>query len=470
MQAKKVVQDIIPTSRRSVRSAPLTRESRVKRSERANDEEIIEESEPVTRKTRSNSNIVGADKIKIHKEDVAVIVGNKIPEQKRKKTKRPGFPKALIFLIILICVIIIGIALSLLYSKAIVVVTPEKLNLNVSGNFIAKKDVTNSDTLGYQVVTLSDEASKPITATSGPLIQTKAKGTVTLYNSYSTTTQKIVAGTRLVNNSGLVYKTLTTVTIPGKKMVSGKLVFGSIPATVIADQAGENYNARILDLTGDFKFIGYNGTDKYQGFFGRLKTDITGGYNGKKIIISPELDKAVNDELQATIEKKLLAKVASVVPDGFVMFNKNYTMDYQREASSTNAKDSSLINMKGTMYAVIFNSKALLNLIASKEIQNSRLVNYKVDGINQLNFNLINDKDFSAKKGNTLSFSLNGPVKIAGIINENELKTKLLGLNAKGIDSVIKENPSVKYATVLLTPFWMRSFPNSLDSITIEYK
>ncbi len=469
MALKKVVQDIVPSPRRSIRSIPISRTKSEKREDEIVKEEIKPQiriaKEPRKKFERSlTEDRLGSDG---GSDEENISVPTKIKKVGKKKGK---FSKILIFLVILLCITIISIALSLLYSKAIVAVMPEKLDLNVNGNFIAKKDANIDDSLAYQIVTISSEANKPIVAVDGPLVQTKAKGTIVLFNSFSSTTQKIVAGTRLTKDNGLIYKTLTTVSVPGKKMVQGKTVIGSVSVGVIADKAGAEYNMKFADLTSNMKLPGYKGTDKYDGFYGKLKTEITGGFSGTKKTISPEAEKAAVEELNKAIETKLLASIANSIPNGYIMFNKAYTIDYQRISSTTNTLNSANIGVKGTLYSVIFNSKTLVDYIARKQISDSRLVDYKVDGLKDLTFKIINSKDFSPKKENTLSFSLAGPIRITGLIAEEDLKKKLLGLKVKEIDSVIKNNPSVKYATVLLTPFWMRSFPTSPENITIEYK
>lgn len=454
MAVKKIVQDIVPTQRKSIRAIPI--EKRISR-----EDDDYNDSEKVT-----NSLKKSPEKIKINK--LNEVTKNLITKKPKKNGKASKF---LIFLIILVCITLISIALSFLYSKAIIAITPEKLDLNVNGNFIAKKDTGIAiDSLTYQVITLTSEANKLIEAIEGPLVQTKAKGTVTIYNSHSTTSQKIVAGTRISNNSGLVYRTLTSIVVPGKKTVQGKIVPGSINVVVIADKEGEQYNLKLSEVKSDFKLPGYKGTDKYDGFYAKLKTDISGGFSGKKKTISAELEKTTVDELNKTVKNKLLTEIGSSIPKDYVMFDESYTIEYQKISSSTNSKNMTNVVVKGTLYAIIFDSESFVNFIAKKQIADSRLVNYKVDGLKDLNFSIINNKDFSPKNGNTLSFSLKGPIRITGLIFEEDLKKKLVGLKVKEIDSVIKNNPSVKYATVLLTPFWMRSFPNSPENITIEYK
>jgi hypothetical protein len=410
------------------------------------------------------------DEIELSKEEKVKISSLK-PLAREKSSEKPlkRFKKLFIFLGILACIVMIGFALSLIYSKAIVTITSEKLSLNIDGKFIAKKDINNTDLLGYQVITITDEFHKKIPAVDGALVQTKAKGTVILYNSYSTTTQKIVAGSRLSSSNGLIYKTLTSVTIPGKKTIQGKVTPGAISVVVIADQYGEQYNAKVS--TGDtYKFIGYKGTSKYDTFSAKLKTDIIGGYSGKKKTISPELAKSTMVEVENTLKTMLLNKIKTIIPSGFVMFDNAYNIEYLQTSTSTAQDNTADIGSKGTLYAVVFNTKSLINYIAKKEIQTSGLIDYKIEGLESLKFTIINTKDFSAKKGTALSFTLTGPANVIGIIKEDTLKNKLLGLKLKEVDSVIKDDPSIKYVKVLLTPFWMRSFPNSSDNITIDYK
>src|SRR3990167_7034467 len=113
MPRKKIVQDIVPSERRTIRNIPI-REQR---------------SEPVA-------------------EPVFV---------KRPVKKNKGGGKYFIsFIIVFICVAVIGIALSFSYSKAVVTITPKVSDFDIDGTFTAKKDAQNGD-LGYEVVSVSDE-------------------------------------------------------------------------------------------------------------------------------------------------------------------------------------------------------------------------------------------------------------------------------------------------------------------------
>jgi hypothetical protein len=432
MIAKRVVQDIVPSERK-----PSSRRiTRAVHSERTDDEI------PVIIKKRN-----------VSKKEVV----NENPVHTRLDTKsklRSKYSKIFTFGAIFLCVAIIALALSLLYSRAIVTITPSTIPINLDGNFFAKKDSNTSDILNYKVVTVNFNEYKTVPATDGPLIQTKAKGTVTLYNNYSSTTQKILAGTRISSSNGLIYKTTWTVVIPAKKLVKGKMTPGFIDVGVIADQAGSEYNIKVADYKDDFKIVAYKGTAKYTGFYGKIKKDIIGGFSGKKKIISA----------------KLLKNASLAVLDDLVFFDNAYTIEYEKLPPADATDGVTSIGMKGTLYAIIFNSKSLVEFIAKKQITENKLSTYTIEGLDTLKFDIVNTKEFSVKNGTPLSFSLNGSIRIVGTFSEKELKTKLLGIKLDQMSPIIKQYPSIKNVSVLLTPFWMRSFPNSAEKIIFEYK
>jgi hypothetical protein len=282
MAPKKVVQDIVPSNKRSIRSIPLRREQ-------------VEENDEI---------------VDTAEETPIVIKKRKSPRKAEKPPKKVSGVKTLItFIIIVVCIGVIATALSLLYTKAVVTIRAKVVPINIDGSFIAKKDIISDVNLSYQVVTATDEVSKTVPATDGPLVEVKAKGIATLFNAYSATAQKIIAGTRLSDTNGLIYRTNETVTIPGKKINPGSVSVG-----ITADKAGENYNALLSDLTGDFKIVAYKGTDKYATIYARSKSDITGGFAGHKKIISADAIKGVSVELQNSLKAKLLEKISTTVP------------------------------------------------------------------------------------------------------------------------------------------------------------
>jgi len=188
----------------------------------------------------------------------------------------------------------------------VIIVTPAIENLIIDGVMTAKKDAL-PDELKYEVVTASEETKRSIPAIEGPLIQTKAKGTIVLYNiGTSSTPQKIIAGTRLSSSKGLTYRTTATVSIPAQKLILGRKVPGTVSVGIIAENAGVEYNISSSFATStpiEFRIIAYKGSNKYQLFYGRLKTDISGGFSGTKKIISADIRKTTEQDLQNELKR-----------------------------------------------------------------------------------------------------------------------------------------------------------------------
>ena len=363
-----------------------------------------------------------------------------------------------------ICIAIIGIALSLSYSKAIVTITPKVANFDVNGTFTAKKTPVGTE-LGYEVVTVADELHQTLPATSGPTVETKAKGTAIIYNNFSATAQTLVAGTRLSDPDGLIYRTTATISVPGKKTVPG-----SISVAIVADQAGANYNTTLTDLKGDYKIVGYKGTPKYDGFYARLKTDVTGGFSGTKMTVSPDMQKAATAALQSALKESLLLKLKSVVPPGFILYDSAYTIEYTNMDPAMKDASNADIGVKGTAYAAIFKTDNLVKFIAGKEIQKFPSDTYAIKGDSELEFKVSNAKDFSIKKGTPMIFTLKGPISITGTFSEAKLKDELKGIDLKASNAVFGKYTAISNAYALITPFWMRSFPNSTEKIILDYK
>lgn len=446
MPTKKIVQDIVPNERRSIRSISLEREE--------------EAPKRVTRRKVAISKPVVVEEVE-EEEEIAEPV-----RRPRSTSKKSGssFKYVISFILILVSIGVIGIALSLSYSKAVVTITPKVVNLDINGTFTAKKSAPGEE-LSYEVVTASDSITETIAATKGPLVQTKAKGVATIYNNYSATPQTLVAGTRLADADGLVYRTTATVSVPGKKTTPG-----TIAVNIVADQAGEQYNMKTTEMNGDFKFLGYVGSPKYSGFYARLKTDVTGGFSGNKMTIDPAAKTAAVTAMQETLKAQLAAKLAASIPADAILYDEATSIEYETPEPVMKTATDAEITVKGVAYAAVFKSDAFIKFIAGKEIKKFPSDTYTIGGDKALDFKVSNIKDFSIKKGTPLIFTLKGPVSITGTLAEGKLKEELKGIKLKDGNAIFAKYPSIANAYTLITPFWMRSFPDTAEKITIEYK
>lgn len=434
---RKVVQDIVPTGRRTIRN-------------------IAPRKLPVEEED-------GEEEVPMRKERM-IPPQRPISPQRINPPRKRRFPSILVtFLIIFVGIALIAVALSLLYSKASVTITPKVAHFDVNGTFTAKKD-PDSSLLGYDIVTSMDTLTQTVPATPGPKIETKAKGTVTLYNE-QTTQQKIVAGTRLSNPDGEIYRTSVTVVIPaGKSGTPGK-----VDVAVIAQEAGAHYN---ISLSGDsnFKIVAYKDTPKYATVYARLKTAIAGGFSGSKVSISPEIQKATVKNIQESLSTKLFASAKSKVAKDSILYDGAYVIEYEIPEPVAKDAANAEITVKGTLSGASFKRNSLIKSIAAKELDKFPSPTYEISGMEDLKFTLVNSKDFSPKKGTSAVFTLKGPISLTGTFSETALKDELKGTPLKDSNTIFARYPSIANAYALITPFWMRSFPNSTDKIIIELK
>ena len=97
-----------------------------------------------------------------------------------------------------------------------------------------------------------------------------------IYNKYSAEAQIFVKDTRFETPEGKIYRIDRAVTVPGMKNSGGQTVAGSVEATVYADKSGSEYNIGFSDFT----IPGLKGGLKYEKFYARSKTPMTGGMKG----------------------------------------------------------------------------------------------------------------------------------------------------------------------------------------------
>ena len=445
---KKIVQDIVPSDRRSIRKITVNRDKKAVHA--------------------SSSNESFEDRIKdvVGEENEQEREVEHIQRKSNTKRKSGSFKYLITFIVVFVSIAVIGVALSLTYSKAVVTITPKVTNFDVNGTFTAKSSTLESgENLKYETISVSNSDVQTIPAVKGSLVQTKAKGVAIIYNNFASSTQTLVAGTRLQNSLGNVYRITSTVIVPAKKSTPG-----SIAVNIVADQPGEKYNLNVVDFKGDFTLPGFKGTPRYNGFYARLKTDVVGGFSGNKMTIDEEAKKTMVKSMQESLKSQLIAKLNESVPKDHILYEGAYNIEYDIPEPVMKSNTDAEITIKATAHAAIFESDSLIKYIAGREIKKFPSDTYYIEGDRELVFNISNSKDFSAKKSTPLIFTLKGPISITGTIPEEKLKDELKGIKLNDSNAVFARYSSIANAYALITPFWLRAFPNSIEKITIEYK
>lgn len=467
------VQDIVPSDRRSIRNIPIDDVSNTRTKSRSNQRESTRrESSAASREEK------GLD-IPIHRitstydtqEDPSVESRNRIsltpPRASQQRRNSSGLAWIIATLTIIVLIAGVAFVASTYFAKATFSIIPRKIPVSISGTYIAQANPGNG-VLTYELITLRGSASSTIPAVDGPVISTKAQGKVTMYNSYSTQSQRLIAGTRIVDQNGRVYRLTGSIIVPGYTRLDGKLNPGSVVVTVISDQPGQSFNISKTEQAGDFKIVAYKGTQKYDNISGRINTDITGGFTGSKKTISPSVLASTTSSIQTSLTSQLLARIKTNVPPGYTMYDNSYTTSFSAPVVSGNEPKHATVSVQGVVNGIIFKTSELVSKLAGEQtVQSFEGMSYETPGLESLTYAIANPKDFSADKKNTLIVRFKGNLEIVGVIPVAELKNKLAGIPLAQTQDVMRSYSAIiKSGSGELLPPWSK-VPTNLERISI---
>ena len=379
-------------------------------------------------------------------------------------------PKFVIWLIAIICLLALFFGISIIFSSATVIVTPRTEKINFSDDiYPAKLNSSGAADLSFEFLKVKQTASETIDATEDKEVSQKATGKIVIYNSYSTAPQRLINNTRFEANNGKVYRINSSVVVPGYKKVEGKVVPGSVEATVFADQAGDSYNLKLADLAGDFKIPAFKGDPKYQGFYARLKTDITGGLIGMQRVVAVSLRKSTEDIIKTKLKEQLLKEFYAIKPENYLIFKDGYSVDFTNLADTAVGSDKVKLNIEGELNGVVFNNLKLAKYISIKKIENFDGLPVELVPTDNLTVTFITKDNTSLWKNTALDIKFNGDASIRWQYDAESVKKDLAGKSGSDVKNLVaKYKDSIIGIKVIFRPVWTRYFPDNLNKIKIQ--
>lgn len=375
--------------------------------------------------------------------------------------------KKILAVFVFLILILAGAAFYVFRSKAELNITikKEKIDFTIpvlADSTISKTDVENSKIPG-QIIKLSRDISGEFEATGASSGATKAKGKIAVYNEYSAEPQALIANTRFQSSDGKIYRIEKKVTVPGAKMSGGKAVSaGMIEAEVIADQAGSDYNIS----ASEFKIPGFEGTDKYNGFYAKSTEPMAGGSLGEtRAVTQVDIDNAKSD-----LENKLRASakeyVASNVPGGLTVLDaaineKVENFDTPKIGAAVNKFTASL----KVSYSIFAFDHKNLSVIAENQLT-SRVI----EGRKTFPDTLILEYEGGTLDldKSTFSFIAKASEIVGGDVNQDDLKNMLAGKDEVEIKKILSANNAIENADITLWPRWSSKAPKNADKIKIN--
>ncbi len=321
--------------------------------------------------------------------------------------------------------------------------------------FAKEGDGTNS--VPYLVETVSLSKSKVLTRSESRKVETRASGRATIYNNFDDEPQKLIKNTRFESSTGKIYRIGESVTVPGK---TGALP-GAVEVTLLADSAGADYNI----ASTDFTIPGFKGTPRYEGFYAKSKTAISGGSSGSKSLVSLADINAAKDALAIELEKEIKQELLKIKKDGYVPAVDAVEVIYEDNESELLNGDGEMYKVTATGHVMLANSSRLAEVIAST------IVGYDKAPVR---LGYTETLSFVRREANPIVNATSLPILVEGVprviwsVDKEAIKTMVLGKDTDEFKTLMKSILSIESAEIRFSPMWLSHFPNSVEKIGIE--
>jgi len=379
--------------------------------------------------------------------------------KEEKSGKGGGKGKFIFGILVFVMVLVLGTKVVDALSKAVIQVVLHEETVNV--DTVLRAGNINLSDLSFETAELQITDRGSAKATSVKTVETKASGQIVIYNAYSSSPQPLIAGTRFETPDGKIYRISQKLTVPGAKVVNGQTEPSSVETTVYADEAGEAYN---IGLT-DFTIPGFKDGPRYDKFYARSKTPMSGGMKGEVPVVSEEDYQKLQQALEKSIRNQLTQKAVLQTPKNFLLYDGAMAITFSKNEAEQNTGNTAevVIQETGTLYAYLIPKDELSRVLAVKYLGEELKDKVAIKNPEQLVFTLINED----KGKGALVFQLRGTINFIWLLDQEHLKESLIA-SSKNLESVFKNFPEIDRANIIFKPFWWKFFPDKVSKINIE--
>jgi len=386
----------------------------------------------------------------------------------RKKRKRNRTIPAIIFLVFIGVVLFIYLGWFVLPNASISITMRQKSIpfdevVLISQNYTKTEAMDEKLLVRGQLISSRGNISLPVSSariTQGTA--TKAKGIITVFNFYGTTSQKLIATTRFQTPEGKIFRTQSSVSIPGGIKINGTLKPGTLKVEVIADEAGDSYN---LPPVEKWTIPGFKGTPRYEKFYGVSESAMEGGGSGVVITIASstnsngETEDSIIEKLKLALEekKKIIDTVGLKVPEGATSFSIT-----KKEFQTSSSSDATMLYVEGVLKEIGFDEGELHSAIyeqTKKEVSETMRMR-SIDVTYSTS-----TSDFSS---GSLSMKIKGSIIFEENIDIESIKTAILGKKTSEVKSLILSYPWVESAKISLRFPWLTRIPSDPKKVDLK--
>lgn len=389
----------------------------------------------------------------------------------RKKSRVPNIgsmQKRTLWIAAAILGIIALLVANWYFTYAKVTLFVKGAQVNASFNFTADPSVQESDidnaTLAATQLSVERNASASVQATGTKDQGTKASGNITVFNSYDSTEHPLVAGTRFVTSDGKVFRSTSSVTVPGGSLSGGQIVAGKVTVPVQADQNGDQYNV------GPTRYnIPGLPAGQQAGIYGQGEQMQGGTSKTVKVITQGDIDKAKQaaldkDKTEAQEDLRNKAGKNQVVLEPSLQQNAtkvDANPDVGAEASS------GTVNVRIEYTQLSVNKSELSDLTRAQE-QEQIGTDKEIydDGSGSLQLKLVGKPSANGSQ----KFQASATAFAGTKIDKNSLTEQIKGKKYGEAVEIASRQTDVERAEIKITPAWATGMPTITKHITIEIK
>ncbi|KKW32071.1 MAG: hypothetical protein UY76_C0043G0001 [Candidatus Uhrbacteria bacterium GW2011_GWA2_52_8d] len=358
---------------------------------------------------------------------------------------------ALTFIVLVAAALLAVLYLSIVQAVIHVDSTEEPITTEFVAN-VYEVPTRTTDVRGAVVSgTLGRTQTFEPTGESAKTVEDIARGTVTIYNNL-TFAQSLVATTRFLTESGVLFRLESAVTVPAG---------GSVDAQVYADVAGESGNI----APTRFSIPGLSAV-RQESVYATSAEAFTGGVYSVAVVSQTELDMAAS-ELELSLLEDAKAMLVAEVGETFTgqsydveVVDKTFSIEPDTEAQSFDV----VLTLKVT--AVFFDQEALGKIAVAKLYeglgQGQEFLN--VDASNMVV--TVEAVDEEAGQANIL-VSLAVPA-ITSRTSEALQVGRFVGMSQDEVRELLVGEGVATDVTVEFFPFWVSTVPRLKDHIYID--
>ncbi len=379
-----------------------------------------------------------------------------LPPRPRPQGPTRGSGRFALWAAAFIALIILVVMGSLVYfAKTTITLIPRThvITFDPSSYFTA---YPGSGELSYTVETRTFDDSATVPAQGTERVEDRASGNVTVYNDYSDAPVRLIKNTRFQSSDGKIFRTPSSIEVPGKKDGSP----GRVTITIIAEEAGETYNI----APGKLTVPGLKTTPAmFSGVYAQADTAFSGGFIGERPAVTAQALEEARSQIRTRLEEQTRQALAAYGADRFVFPALTETSFETLPTQADNG--GARITERATMRIAVFDAAVFAQAVARAVSADAGQSTVQLVASSQLT--ATPRQPLTELGNNPIEFSLSGSGTLEWIIDETELKSALAGKDKGAFNPIVANFDSIQEARASVAPFWASAFPDEIEDIHV---